>query len=162
MRVGRTRHCACNRATLWHPHRISRRGMPMSKSIFTFTLFCAALLKPGTSVALVITSVNDAPTASSAQPTPVIEWNQTLLKIVRTPGAQPPTIHSTRSFAMLHIAIFEAVNSIDHSFEPYSDHMPRASHRASMQAAADQSAHDVLIALYPSFATHSTPNFSRI
>jgi hypothetical protein len=101
----------------------------------------------------VITGVNDAPAATSAQPTPVIEWNQTLLKIVRTPGAQPPTIHSTRNFAMLHIAIFEAVNSIDHSFEPYSDHISRASRRASMQAAADQSAHDVLIALYPSFST---------
>ena len=125
----------------------------MSKSIFTFTLFCAALLKPGTSVALVIAGANDAPATSSAQPNPVIEWNQTLLKIVRTPGAQPATIHSTRNLAMLHIAIFEAVNSIDHSFEPYSDHMHRASSRASRQAAADQSAHDVLIALYPSFAS---------
>jgi hypothetical protein len=54
---------------------------------------------------------------------------------------------------MLHIAIFEAVNSIDRNFDPYSDRMPRFSRRASTQAAADQSAHDILIALYPSFAS---------
>ncbi|PYK77267.1 MAG: hypothetical protein DME38_14185, partial [Verrucomicrobia bacterium] len=34
----------------------------------------------------------------------VIEWNRTLLAIVRTPGAQPPTVHSTRNFAILHAA----------------------------------------------------------
>ena len=32
----------------------------------------------------------------------VIEWNRTLLTIVRTPGAQPASIHSTRNFAILH------------------------------------------------------------
>ena len=125
----------------------------MAKSIFTFMLLCAALVTPGTSGALVITDVNDAPDVSSTQPNPVIEWNRTLLQIVRTPRAQPATIHSTRNFAMLHIAIFEAVNSIDRSFEPYSDRMLRFSRRASAQAAADQSAHDVLIALYPSFSS---------
>ena len=125
----------------------------MAKSIFTLTLLCVALVTPDTTVALVITSANDAPDVSSTQPNPVIEWNRTLLQIVRTPGAQPATIHSTRNFAMLHIAIFEAVNSIDRNFEPYSDHMPHFSRRASTQAAADQSAHDVLIALYPSFSS---------
>jgi hypothetical protein len=32
---------------------------------------------------------------------PVIQWNRSLLAIVRTPGAQPATIHPTRSFAIL-------------------------------------------------------------
>jgi hypothetical protein len=50
----------------------------------------------------------------------VIEWNRTLLVIVRTPGAQSPTIHSTRSFAVLHVAIFNAVSNIDRDFEPYA------------------------------------------
>ena len=84
---------------------------------------------------------------------PVIEWNRTLLAIVRTPGAQPPTIHSTRSFAMLHAAIFDAVNNIDRDFEPYAVRHPHVSRRASAEAAADQAAHDVLISLYPAFAT---------
>jgi len=42
----------------------------------------------------------------------LVQWNRTLLVIVRTPGAQPATIHPTRSFAMMHAAIYDAVNSI--------------------------------------------------
>jgi hypothetical protein len=44
---------------------------------------------------------------------PVVQWNRTLLVIVRTPGAQPATIHPTRSFAIMHAAIYDAVNAID-------------------------------------------------
>src|SRR5260370_22002237 len=55
-----------------------------------------------------------------AQPAnPVVDWNKALLRIVRTPCAQPPTVHSTRSFAILHAAIFHAVNSIDRTHAPY-------------------------------------------
>ena len=35
---------------------------------------------------------------------PVVEWNRTLLTMVRTPGVQPGTVHPTRSFAILHAA----------------------------------------------------------
>jgi hypothetical protein len=49
---------------------------------------------------------------------------------------------------MLHIAIFDAVNSIERSFTPYFIKV-RASRGASKQAAAAQAAHDVLVALYP-------------
>src|SRR6476620_1676956 len=48
---------------------------------------------------------------SPAQVTnPVVQWNRTLLVIVRTHGAQPASIHPTRSFALLHSAIYDAVN----------------------------------------------------
>src|SRR5437867_263937 len=41
-------------------------------------------------------------TASSDQSVnPVVQWNKNLLVIVRTPGAQPTTIHPTRSFALM-------------------------------------------------------------
>src|ERR1700675_2778363 len=50
---------------------------------------------------------------------PVIDWNQTLLSIVNTPGAQPATLQPTRNFAILHAAIYDAVNAIDRSHEPY-------------------------------------------
>ena len=82
---------------------------------------------------------------------PVIEWNQTLLVIVRTPGVQPATIHSTRNFAMLHAAIYDAVNNIDGTHAPYLVRLPNVSHQASEIAASDQAAHDVLVSLYPSF-----------
>jgi hypothetical protein len=42
----------------------------------------------------------------------VVQWNRTLLVIVRTPVAQPATVHPTRSFAIMHAAIYDAVNGI--------------------------------------------------
>ena len=79
----------------------------------------------------------------------VIKWNQLLrLQILRIPGAQPPTISPGRSLAMLHIALFDAVNSIERSFTPYFIEV-QASRGASKQVAAAQAAHDVLVALYP-------------
>src|SRR6201998_4960692 len=82
---------------------------------------------------------------------PVLQWNRALLVIVRTPGAQPATIHPTRSFAMMHAAIHDAVNSIDRTHSPYLVQIAHISRRASEDAAADTAAHDVLVALYPAF-----------
>jgi hypothetical protein len=80
----------------------------------------------------------------------VIEWNRTLLTIVRG-GGQPATIHSTRNFAILHAAIFDAVNNIDPDFSPYLVRLGDIPRHASEIAAADQAAHDVLVSLYPTF-----------
>jgi hypothetical protein len=54
---------------------------------------------------------------------------------------------------MLHAAIFDAVNNIDRDFEPYAVRLSHISRRASAEAAADQAAHDVLLSLYPAFAS---------
>jgi hypothetical protein len=62
-------------------------------------------------------------------------------------GAQPPTIHSTRSFAILHASIFDAVDNIDGTSSPYLVRL-HVSRLASQPAAADPAAHDVLAALY--------------
>jgi membrane-associated phospholipid phosphatase len=82
---------------------------------------------------------------------PVIEWNRTLLVIVRTKGAQPATVHPTRSFAIMHAAIYDAVNAIDRLHEPYLVDLSRVPATASQDAAASVAAHDVLTALYPAF-----------
>ena len=84
--------------------------------------------------------------AESGQP--VIDWNQELLSIVNTPGAQPANIQPTWSFAILHAAIYDAVNSIDRSHEPYVISV-RAPRDASETAAADAAAHPALVGLYP-------------
>jgi len=90
--------------------------------------------------------------AARAQPVnPVVEWNKALLQIVRTPGAQPSTVHPTRSFAILHAAIYDAVNSIDRTHAPYLIRLSHTSRGASQEAAAAAAAHEVLVALYPSF-----------
>jgi membrane-associated phospholipid phosphatase len=122
----------------------------MSKTLVTLALMCASLQAQVTGVPI---AANAEPSAvSSAAPVnPVIEWNRTLLVILRTAGAQPPTIHSTRSFAILHASIFDAVNNIDGTYSPYLVRLSDVSRLASQPAAADQAAHDVLVALYPTF-----------
>src|SRR3954447_3719561 len=78
-----------------------------------------------------------APAAPAVNP--VVEWNRVALAILRTPGAQPPGVHPTRSLALLHAAIYDAVVSIDHSAPAYrvSVDAPRG---ASRPAAADPGA----------------------
>src|ERR1700746_111077 len=124
----------------------------MAKTLITLVLLCASLSAQVGRSASATTDDDGNPVASSAQSVnSVIEWNRTLLVIVRTPGAQPPTIHSSRSFAILHAAIHDAVYNIDRMFNPYLVRLPDVSRRASRLAAADQAAHDVLVALYPAF-----------
>jgi hypothetical protein len=87
-----------------------------------------------------------SPAQESGQP--VLEWNRVLLSIVNTPGAQPANVQPTRNFAILHAAIYDAVNSIDRSHEPYLISV-RAPRSASESAAADAAAHTALVGLYP-------------
>src|ERR1700739_4066672 len=83
----------------------------------------------------------------------VIQWNKTLLTIVRTPGAQPATVHPTRSFAIMHAAIYDAVNAIDATHKPYLVRIEHVSPHASQDAAVAAAAHETLITLYPAFQT---------
>jgi PAP2 superfamily protein len=79
---------------------------------------------------------------------PVIDWNRVLLSIVRTPGAQPANIQPTYDFAIVHAAIYDAVDAVDRSHEPYLVDV-RAPRDASETAAADAAAHAALVGLYP-------------
>lgn len=89
-----------------------------------------------------------APETNASGENVVLRWNRVLQATISTPGQQPPTIFPVRSFAMMHAAIFDAVNSIERSHKPYLTNVP-ASPRASQEAAAAQAARDVLVALYP-------------
>ena len=109
------------------------------------------LLLVGTTV-VALAAANLAPAmAQATNPvSQVVQWNRTLLAIVRTPGAQPAIIHPTRSFAIMHGAIYDAVNAIDGTHKPYLVHLS-ASHFASQEAAVAATAHEVLVKLYPNF-----------
>src|SRR5688572_24991869 len=82
----------------------------------------------------------------------VLQWNRVLMETVLTPGQHPATIMPVRSYAMMHAAMFDAVNSIDGSHTPYLTDVP-GSQNASVEAAAAQAARDVLAALYPTRAS---------
>jgi membrane-associated phospholipid phosphatase len=82
----------------------------------------------------------------------VVDWNRLLIKSIGTSGAQPATVHPTRSFAILQAAEYDAVVSTTHADQPYLFEVA-APRDARPDAAADQAAHDVLAALYPSLAS---------
>ncbi|HKC75761.1 MAG TPA: vanadium-dependent haloperoxidase [Chloroflexota bacterium] len=94
--------------------------------------------------------------AAAAAPAPpasgviVVDWNKELLRIIGT-KAQPTTVHPTRSLAILHAAMYDAVVSITHSNPPYLfARRLNAPAGARADAAAAEAGHDTLAALYPS------------
>ena len=114
----------------------------------------AVLLQAGGSyTASAKTARQGAQDSSAQQVNQVVQWNRALLVIVRTPGAQSPTVHPTRSFAIMHAAIYDAVNAIDRKHRPYLVRLSSVPRDASQEAAAAAAAHEVLVALYPAFKT---------
>jgi membrane-associated phospholipid phosphatase len=105
-------------------------------------------------LALAATAPADAaPRAHEAAAAPagghiVAEWNQQLISLIAVPGAQPASIHPTRSFALLQAAEYDAVTSITHGPAPYLFSV-NASPGARPDVAVAQAAHDVLVSLYP-------------
>src|SRR5713101_3770263 len=110
------------------------------------TLVISPLLTAGTNSNAAANS--NAANDSSASGTIVIAWNKELLHIVLTPGAQPATVHPTRSYAILHAAIYDAVVSITRDAPPFLFSV-NAPSTARADAAAAQAGHDTLVALYP-------------
>jgi membrane-associated phospholipid phosphatase len=125
----------------------------MSKILIVFALVCVgvSVLAVGSYGASSSDKHHDEVDPSAQPVNPVVQWNKTLLVIVRTPKAQPATIHPTRSFAIMHAAIYDAVNAIDRTHKPYFLRLTGVSRFASQDAAADAAAHAVLVTLYPNF-----------
>ncbi len=109
------------------------KSKKLSLFITTVFLLCAAL----TANAQNIKEQNTEPNEDV-----ILQWNRVLGQTLQIPGAQPPTILPVRSFAMMHLAMFDAVNSIDRSYTPYLTEV-RGTRNASIKAAAAQAAHDV-------------------
>src|SRR5437763_10268780 len=131
----------------------------MFRILATFALICALL-----QVASLANAARNEEQNSAQPVNAVIEWNRTLLVIVRTPGGQPATVHSTRNFAILHAAIYDAVNNIEPKFSPYLVRLPDVPRSASKIAAADKAAHEcprVPISCVSGVVGHGTSARSR-
>jgi hypothetical protein len=76
----------------------------------------------------------------------IMDWNAKADAI----GIEKQLVNSanSRNQAMLHVAMFEAVNAIDKRYTPYKLNLT-ADRGTSREAAASSAAHDVLVALYP-------------
>ena len=82
----------------------------------------------------------------------VIEWNRILQSTLGIPGALPSTIFVTRPFAILHVAMFDALNSIDYTYRQYAVRVS-PSGSPSREVAAAQAARDVMVAMFPGQAS---------
>jgi membrane-associated phospholipid phosphatase len=76
----------------------------------------------------------------------VLEWNEVAVEATRVARLSPNA--QTRALAMVHGAVFDAVNGIERDYAPYlvQRHAPRW---ASEEAAAAAAAHGVLVGLMP-------------
>jgi hypothetical protein len=89
------------------------------------------------------------PVAAQGSSDVVLEWNRILIAALNVPGANPATVFVTRPSAIMQIAVFDALNSIDFQYQPYAVRAT-VTPGASRDVAAAQAAHDVLAALLPS------------
>jgi hypothetical protein len=64
-------------------------------------------------------------------------------------GEQLGPGRASRATAIVHIAVFDAVNAIEGGYHSYTG-LPRAARGTSIKAAIAQAAHDTLVALFPS------------
>ncbi len=89
----------------------------------------------------------------------VTEWNTAALNAIRGSNRIPPTTppQASRALAILHASIYDAVNGIARTYEPYFVE-ERGPMTASQEAAASAAAHRVLTVLFPA----SAPIFAEL
>lgn len=90
--------------------------------------------------------ITATPRAGTVDAEVIIEWNQILQSTL--PGNLGPT--APRYYAMLHVAMFDAVNAIEREYTPF--HVAGGRPGGSAEAAAAQAAHDLLSGLFPASA----------
>ena len=83
------------------------------------------------------------PGSQGEDPEVIVEWNEILEGVLPAGGLSAP-----RHYAMLHIAMFDAINSIERSYRPYRLKV-HASRGACPEIAAAQAARDILTAQFP-------------
>lgn len=80
----------------------------------------------------------------------VLTWNDRALAAIKTASAAPPI--ASRDLAIMHVAVYDALNAIDRTGQPYAvDVLAQPS--ASREAAVAAAAHRVLVALFPAQTT---------
>src|SRR5512138_918956 len=100
-------------------------------------------------VALVAAAAACLVTASPAMADTVTQWNLNAANALMITAGQPPQ-QSVPHMAMVHGAIYDAVNAIDGGHEGYLLSGRLTAPFVSKDAAATTAAHDVLVHLLPS------------
>ena len=89
------------------------------------------------------------PPGAAARADVVTDWNKRAVAAVQASGQPLPA--QARGLAMVHLAMFEALNAIEPRFAPYRSRLA-VEPGASSAAAAAAAAHTVLTRLYPAAA----------
>src|SRR5438046_1756062 len=87
--------------------------------------------------------------STTASADEITDWNAITVRSLKTAGTSP--IITTRIMAIVHAAIYDAVNGIERRYEPLHVDFD-APRGASQRAAAVQAAYAALVRLYPSQA----------
>jgi hypothetical protein len=155
----------CMSFVLLVPAAYAQRSAPTPQAVYGPHL----QLQPGTTA----TPEGHAgpPTASEAT-RQVYAWNALALEAnaldhtpvapgeLRVFGEQLGPPRSARALAIVHLAMFDALNAVVGRYPSYSG-LPRAAPRTSSAAAVARAAHDALVALYPSQATRLDAALAR-
>jgi hypothetical protein len=122
-------------------------------------------------IALVVistTMVIPSTSVSAAEPTDmVLEWNLNAINAIgNAPTADPPGLGqnpplSPIQLALVHGAIYDAVNSIDGTHQPYLGNI-NAPPGASRAAAVATAAHDVLVGIVPATLPQVTASLDTL
>jgi hypothetical protein len=83
--------------------------------------------------------------AGTATADVIADWNERAVHAGNT--ARAGNFPTARAITMVHLAMFEAVNSIDLRYTPYRTRLP-ADPNANREAAAASAAHSVLVAIF--------------
>ena len=88
------------------------------------------------------------PLRAASRDDEVLFWNDVVLRAIRTSSPAVPGALQERLAAIVHVAMFDAVNGIERRYAPI--HLQRDAPRgASIRAAAAQAAYTTLAALFP-------------
>jgi hypothetical protein len=80
----------------------------------------------------------------------VTDWNLTAFQVIKAGDGYGDPMAASRSLAMMHVAIHDAVNTVRPRYQRYALlESPSGTHKADAAVAASFAAHDVLVALYP-------------
>ena len=82
----------------------------------------------------------------------VLEWNGLMIDAIRVDNSGPTL--STRNLALLHTSIYDAVNSVTRTHQPYR-FQPAIDPATSAEAAVATAGHAIVQVLYPAFAARA-------
>lgn len=116
----------------------------MISRLYRFAVAIVALMLPLSLIAARDTNNN----TTNQKNDPVIVWNQVALEIMKKTDLAPAQV--ARNLAILHLAIFDAVNLVEQKYAPYTENLRmNVNPDASEDAAAIAAGHRVLTTLFP-------------